>query len=118
VSDEYRDKADYRTYNNLPCPARRHPPIRFEHAADGDAEYPPPYFATTSKLFQYLNSCGAAAAAAPSSTAVMSCASFAGCKSELIECTFEHRLGHGLPPNWAQDTWDFFAAQSAAPAGP
>jgi pimeloyl-ACP methyl ester carboxylesterase len=116
VSDEYRDKADYRTYNNLPCPTHRHPPIRFEHALEGDAEYPPPYFATTSKLFQFLNSCSAATVSAPSSTPVMSCAANTGCKSALIECAFEHRLGHVLPPNWAQDTWDFFVAQSPAAA--
>jgi pimeloyl-ACP methyl ester carboxylesterase len=111
TTDEYRDKADYRTYNDLPCPTHRHPPVRFEHAVDGDSEYPPPYFATTSKLFQFLNACSAATTPAPSSTAVMSCGSFTGCKSPLIECAFEHRLGHVLPPNWAQDTWDFFAAQ-------
>jgi poly(3-hydroxybutyrate) depolymerase len=111
VSDEYADKSDYRTYRDLPCPTHRHPPIRFEHAVGGDAQYPPPYFATTSKLFQTFNACSAASTPAPSSTPVMACASFNACRSEFVECSFDHAIGHTLPPNWAQDTWDFFSAQ-------
>jgi poly(3-hydroxybutyrate) depolymerase len=112
VSDEYQDKSDYRTYRDLPCSTHQHPPVRFEHAVSGDAQYPPPYFATTSKLFQYLNACSAASTAVQSSTPVMSCASFNSCKSEFVECSFDHSIGHTLPPNWAQDTWDFFLAHS------
>ena len=112
TNDEYQDKSNYLTYRDLPCPTHQHPPVRFEHALGGDAQYPPPYFATTSKLFQYFNSCSGASTPVRSSSAVISCASFNDCKSEYIECSFDHRLGHALPPNWAQDTWDFFSAQS------
>lgn len=108
ADDEYRDKTNYLTYNDLPCPAHRHPPIRFGHAVGGDKSYPAPLFATTSKLLAYFNSCG------PDSTPVsrsaqMSCVAHTACASEYVECAFDPRLGHALPPAWAQDTWDFFA---------
>ncbi len=118
TDDEFKDTADYRTYQNLPCPARKHPAVRFQHAEDGDAAYPPPDFATTSKLFQYLNACKGAAPAgtAPAGRATPvqpgkpagACIAYTGCSSEYIECTFDRRIGHNLPPHWAEETWAFF----------
>jgi poly(3-hydroxybutyrate) depolymerase len=110
ATDEFKDKSNYLTYQDLPCPTHRHPPLRFEHAAAGDSQYPAPYFATTSRLLQSLNSCGTRAASAPAA-AGESCVTYQGCKSEYVECSFEARLGHVLPPNWAVDTWSFFASR-------
>jgi poly(3-hydroxybutyrate) depolymerase len=110
TNDEYKDTSNYLTYQNLPCTSKKHPRIRFEHAQGGDAQYPAPDFATTSKLFQYLNSCSPASTNVRSSTPSMSCVSYANCSSEYIECSFDHGIGHALPPNWAQDTWEFFSA--------
>ena len=109
TDDEYQNTADYRTYNGLPCRSTQHPPVRFEHAVGGDKEYPAPDFATTSKLFQYLNACAAGATPAKSSTPVMSCRTYNACASEYTECEFDPHIGHTLPPHWAEDTWDFFA---------
>jgi poly(3-hydroxybutyrate) depolymerase len=117
TDDEFKDTSNYLTYQNLPCPARRHPAVRFQHAEEGDASYPPPDFATTSKLFQYLNSCtGAAApgASAPARSGARpdSCVSYNGCSSAYIECSFDRKIGHALPPHWAEDTWAFFTQHS------
>jgi poly(3-hydroxybutyrate) depolymerase len=109
TDDEYNDTKDYRTYQGLPCRSHQHPPVRFEHAQGGDTEYPPPDFATTSKLFQYLNSCGGGSVPAKSSSRAMSCVSFQSCASEYTECIFDAHIGHTLPPNWAADTWDFLS---------
>jgi poly(3-hydroxybutyrate) depolymerase len=109
TNDEYKDTANYMTYTGLPCRSTRHPAVRFEHAVGGDKEYPPPDFATTSRLFQYLNGCAAASTPSKSSTPVMSCRSFNSCASAYTECAFDAHIGHTLPPNWAQDTWDFFS---------
>ena len=108
TDDEFKDTSNYLTYQNLPCPTRRHPPVRFEHALGGDESYPAPDFATTSKLFQYLNSCSAASTPARSSTSSMACVSYTACASAYVECSFDHAIGHALPPNWARDTWQFF----------
>jgi poly(3-hydroxybutyrate) depolymerase len=108
TNDEYKDTSNYLTYQDLPCPTHKHPRVRFEHAVGGDAQYPSPDFATTSKLFGYLNSCSAASTNVKSSTPTMSCVSYKGCANEYVECSFDHAIGHTLPPNWAQDTWDFF----------
>lgn len=105
ATDEFKDSADFLTYQNWPCTSRVHPRVRFEHAADGDQAYPAPDFATTSQLFQRMNSCTAPAAPRPSA---QSCVSYAGCASRYVECTFDHATGHTLPPNWAVDTWSFF----------
>jgi len=127
TDDEFKDTSNYLTYQNLPCPTRRHPPVRFQHAEEGDASYPPPDFATTSKLFQYLNGCigaGEPRAAAPDARAPPratpvgsvarpdSCVSYKGCSSEYTECTFDRKIGHALPPHWAEDTWAFFTEHS------
>jgi polyhydroxybutyrate depolymerase len=112
TSDEFKDTSNYLTYQGLPCGARKHPPIRFVHAFEGDSQYPPPDFATTSKLFQFLNSCGTTSTKVQSSSAPLSCVSFNGCASEYVECTFERSLGHVIPPNWAEDTWNFFSAHA------
>jgi poly(3-hydroxybutyrate) depolymerase len=113
TDDEFKDRSNYLTYAGLPCRGGRHPAIRFEHAAGGDVEYPAPYFATTSRLFQYLNSCsGASSETAPRtsvSAAASVCVSYKACAAEYLECTFDHGIGHALPPNWAKDTWDFFS---------
>jgi poly(3-hydroxybutyrate) depolymerase len=112
TDDEFKDTSNYLTYQNLPCPTRRHPPVRFQHAEEGDASYPPPDFATTSKLFQYLNSCTAQSASARSGARPDSCVSYNGCSSEYIECSFDRKIGHALPPHWAEDTWAFFTEHS------
>lgn len=108
--DEYDDNSNYLTYQDLPCPSHEHPAIRFEHALGGDPVYPAPDFATTSKLFQYFNQCGTTSKPVQSSTSVMSCVSYLGCATEYIECPFDPKIGHNIPPNWAQDTWDFFSS--------
>jgi hypothetical protein len=86
--------------------------VRFQHAEEGDASYPPPDFATTSKLFQYLNSCAAQPPSARSNARPDSCVSYNGCSSDYIECSFDRKIGHALPPHWAEDTWAFFAEHS------
>lgn len=110
TNDEFKDTANFMTYQNLPCPTHAHPRVRFEHAAGGDTAYPAPDFATTSQLFRYLNSCSDVSTRAPASTSIKSCVSYRGCASTYLECTFEHGLGHTLPPHWAEDTWAFFMA--------
>jgi pimeloyl-ACP methyl ester carboxylesterase len=128
TDDEFKDTSDYRTYQNLPCPARKHPAVRFQHAEDGDAAYPPPDFATTSKLFHYLNNCrgaavpgaatpgtmppGRAIAVHPAGQPAGACIAYAGCSSEYVECIFDRKIGHNLPPHWAEETWAFFMEQS------
>jgi poly(3-hydroxybutyrate) depolymerase len=107
-SDEFNDRTNYLTYQDLPCPTTSHPPIRFEHAVGGDGAYPAPDFATTSKLMQSFNACSAATAAVHSSTTAMTCVSHNSCAKEFIECSFNAAIGHALPPNWAADTWAFF----------
>jgi len=108
--DEFGNSADYLTYRGLPCPAHRHPAIRFEHAEGGDASYPAPLFATTSQLFRFLNQCSAAKQIVPSSSPATSCVAYSACSSRYVECTFDKRIGHSLPPNWASETWNFFAS--------
>jgi poly(3-hydroxybutyrate) depolymerase len=111
TTDEYKDKNNYLTYQNLPCPATAHPAVRFEHAVGGDPQYPPPFFATTSKLYQHLNGCAATSAnVTAASSPIKSCAAYDSCKSPLLECSFNANLGHALPPNWAADTWAFFSS--------
>jgi poly(3-hydroxybutyrate) depolymerase len=107
TTDDFKDPADFMTYLDLPCQAHRHPPIRFVHAEDGDALYPPPDFAATSRLLRYLGGC-AAASSPTQSSAVVSCRAFKGCSGEYVECTFDHGIGHTLPPHWAEETWAFF----------
>jgi len=108
TDDEYKDTSNYATYNGLPCQSRKRPAVRFVHAEGGDKEYPAPDFATTSKLFQYLNSCPGKSTSGKAGSALV-CASYSSCASEYVECAFDARLGHTLPPNWAQDTWDYFS---------
>ena len=108
--DDFKDHADFRSYRGLPCPSRIHPAVRFEHAIDEDSAYAAPEFATTSQLYQFLNQCNATSKPTPSSTQVMTCRAFDGCSREYVECSFNAQIGHALPPNWPQDTWDFFAS--------
>jgi poly(3-hydroxybutyrate) depolymerase len=105
----FTDKSDFRTFVYLPCPGRQHPAVRFVHAVDGDQAYAAPEFATTSQLYQFLDQCGGASRPAPSNTEAVSCRVFDGCAKQYVECTFGANIGHALPPNWAQDTWEFFA---------
>ena len=107
ASDEFKDRADYSTYQNMPCPGTKRPAIRFEHADGGDSQYPAPFFATTSALLQHLSACGSRAPA--SRTGALSCASFTACANDYTECSFDARIGHALPPGWAADTWAFFS---------
>lgn len=110
ASDEYKNTHDYATYAGLPCPSRHRPATRFVHAVDADFAYPAPDFATTSQLFRYFNGCSAQTRKIYSSSSVISCITYGSCQSELVECAFDKRIGHALPPNWPQDTWDFFAS--------
>jgi poly(3-hydroxybutyrate) depolymerase len=109
TDDEFKDPANFMTYQNLPCTSHRHPPVRFQHATGGDKSYPAPLFATTSKLYQYLNACSPTSSSVAPANAAMSCASYTACASEYVECSFDARIGHALPPNWAEDTWAFFS---------
>ena len=108
--DEFVDNTNYMTYMDLPCPSRDHPALRFEHAAGGDNAFPAPDFATTSKLYRYFNQCGVASTPILSSTSQMNCVRYSLCSKEYVECTFDDSIGHALPPNWAQDTWEFFTS--------
>jgi poly(3-hydroxybutyrate) depolymerase len=110
ASDEFHDTANYLTYEDLPCPSHRYPAVRFEHAAVADPAYPAPDFATTAKLFRYFNQCSAASAPAPEGGAVTSCVKFDGCSNEFMECSFDAHIGHTLPPDWAQNAWEFIAS--------
>jgi poly(3-hydroxybutyrate) depolymerase len=110
TSDEFKDAANYLTYAGLPCQSGRHAAIRFEHAAGGDKAYPAPYFATTSRLYQYLNSCGAASTEIAPRGASLRCVSYKECSAPYTECTFDPAIGHALPPNWAAHTWEFFSS--------
>lgn len=110
TDDEFKDTKNYLTYLGLPCASHKHPAIRFEHAEDGDSSYPPPDFATTSQLLRHLNRCGQATASVPSSAPGTKCIAYDACTSSYVECIFDKRMGHSLPPNWAQDTWTFFAS--------
>ena len=108
TDDEFKDTANYLTYVNLPCSSRKHPPVRYSHAEGGDQMYPAPDFATTSKLLQHLNACNGASTGIASSTSSQVCVSYDGCAARYIECSFDHDIGHTLPPKWAEDTWGFF----------
>lgn len=112
ATDEYNDRTNYLTYQDLPCASTSHPAVRYVHAVGGDGEYPAPDFATTSKLLQTFSACSATCStpttSVPSSTSVMACVTYNGCGTELIECSFDASIGHALPPNWAADTWAFF----------
>jgi poly(3-hydroxybutyrate) depolymerase len=110
TDDEFKDAKNYLTYQGLPCASHKHPSIRFEHAENGDSSYAPPNFATTSQLFRYLNSCSTATENTPSSTAGTKCVTYSACSGGYAECIFDKRMGHSLPPNWAEDTWKFFAS--------
>jgi poly(3-hydroxybutyrate) depolymerase len=110
AGDDLKDHSDFRSYRALPCPSRIHSAVRFVHAIDGDSAYAAPEFATTSQLYQFMNQCSASSKLATSSTEVMTCKAFDGCAREYVECSFDAKIGHALPPNWAQDTWDFFSS--------
>jgi poly(3-hydroxybutyrate) depolymerase len=109
-TDEYTQKADYLTYQGMPCSTTVHPAVRFGHALGGDAEYPAPYFANTSKLLQHFNACSSVTTKAASSTTAMTCSTYNSCSAQFVECSFSASIGHNLPPNWAKDTWAFFSS--------
>lgn len=110
ASDEFGNGGDYMSYTDFPCATNTHPAVRFEHAAGGDAYYPAPHFATTSKLVQHLNSCSSSTTPVHSSSTAMACVSHNSCGREFVECTFSDSIGHNLPPHWAADTWAFFSS--------
>jgi polyhydroxybutyrate depolymerase len=106
-SDEFADPAKASTYLNLPCPAPRHPPVRFTYDPGGDQAFSAQYFATTSVLYRSLNACPAGAEGKPTDNAA--CVSYEGCASPFFECRYPG-MGHALPPTWAADTWRFFSS--------
>jgi poly(3-hydroxybutyrate) depolymerase len=108
TTDEYNTASNYATYQNGPCSKATPPAVRFEHAVGGDSAYPAPLFSTTSKLFQYVNSCSATSTAV-SKTSVESCGSYNSCSKEYLECSFNASIGHTLPPGWAANVWAFFS---------
>jgi poly(3-hydroxybutyrate) depolymerase len=110
AGDEFKNKSDAGTYRYSPCASRIHPAVRFQHAANGDSAYSAQEFTTTSQFFVNQNQCSGESKPAPSSTPQISCRVFAGCAHEYTDCAFEANIGHALPPNWPQDTWDFFAS--------
>jgi hypothetical protein len=103
-ADEFKDKSDYRTYVNLPCPAKTSTGIRFTHDANGDTGYPGPLFATTSALFRFINGC----TSSEGPVEPKPCKSFAGCTNPFVECAYSG-LGHALPGGWSTETWAFFS---------
>jgi poly(3-hydroxybutyrate) depolymerase len=110
AGDEFKNRADASTYRYSPCASRIHPAVRFQHAVNGDSAYTVQEFTTTSQFFAKQNQCSGESKPIPSSTTQVSCRLFAGCAHEYTECPFDANIGHALPPNWAQDTWDFFAS--------
>ena len=110
AGDEFKNKADASTYRYSPCASRIHPAVRFQHAVNGDSAYSAQEFTTTSQFFAKQNQCGGGSKPAPSSASQTSCRVFAGCAQGYTECPFDASIGHALPPNWPQDTWEFFAS--------
>jgi len=108
--DEFKDKIDYRSYRYLPCPSHIHPAVRYEHAEIEDQAYRAPEFATASRFLAFQNQCSASSKPVPSSDPAISCRVFEGCAKTYVECPFSAKLGHGIPPNWPRDTWEFFAS--------
>ena len=106
----FKDRADYRTYRYLPCPSHIHPAVRYEHAEVEDQAYKAPEFATAAQLLAFQNQCSGTSKPAPSDSPVESCRVFEGCAKTYVECPFSAKLGHGIPPDWAKDTWEFFAS--------
>jgi polyhydroxybutyrate depolymerase len=104
-SDDFATTSDYQTYLNLPCPAVGTTAVRYTHAATSDTSYPAPYFATTSALYRFFNSCRRTSVA----TSPTPCVSFQGCARPFIECAYQG-LGHSEPGDWAPATWAFFSS--------
>ena len=110
AGDEFKNKAEYSSYRYLPCPGRLHPAVRFEHAVSGDGAYSTQEFTTASQFFAFQNQCSGGSKPTTSSSQQISCRVFTACAQQYIECPFDAPIGHALPPNWAQDTWEFFAS--------
>ncbi len=108
--DEYSDNSNYMTYQGMPCRSKKHPAVLFEHAVGGDGAYPAPDFATTSRLFKYLNSCGTGGQLVEPRTRVMSCVAYNSCIAKYTECFFDSAIGHSQPPNLTRDAWNFFSS--------
>ncbi len=102
-TDEFSNPKDFRSYENLPCPAAGTTAVRFSFDPAGDEALSADMFASTSALYRTLNGCATSVSAAAGA-----CRSYAGCKEPFLECAYP-KLGHGLPKSWARDTWNFFA---------
>jgi hypothetical protein len=102
-SDDYGNVANYKTYNNEPCGTGT-TGIRFTFDPKGDVGYSAQAFATTSALYQSLDSCTSMSMATP----VAPCVAFQGCSKPFVQCPYPG-LGHTPPPNWALESWNFFA---------
>jgi poly(3-hydroxybutyrate) depolymerase len=112
------DQNYYLNYNNLDsagvCRGRGSAAIRFTHdSSGGDPGYAAPSFTHTSHLYRSMNSCSNTSKAVdpttlkPVSSSV--CSSFNSCASPFVECSYRN-LGHALPANWGNDTWQFFSS--------
>nr|MCW1892540.1 hypothetical protein [Candidatus Uhrbacteria bacterium] len=101
-SDDFSRSGDFTSYLYLPCPAVSHAGIRFTHDLNGDWGYSADQMTMTSRLYRYLNRCSE-----NSSAISTECVSYNDCAEPVVECDYPG-LGHWMPPNWAQDTWNFF----------
>ena len=109
-TDEYKDAADFKTYQS--CPTVNRAAIRFTHEATGDASYPAPLYATTLTLFRSWNACSATAKAILPGP----CRVFGACRVPVVDCPYEN-IGHWLPNGWGNDTWSFFSSASNGSGG-
>lgn len=108
---DFSNTSDYTTHIDWPFRTSTHPALRFEHAITSDSFYNAPKFATTSSLFQHLQSCpgGSTGTSNPSGNTYESCVSYNSCTQTVIECPFTNSLGHILPSGWIVDAWAFLA---------
>jgi len=108
---DFSNTSNFTTHIDYAVRTSTHPAVRFEHAIGGDVFYSATEFATTSSLFQNLNSCtgGSTPASNPSGNTYESCVSYNGCTKQVLECPFLNSMGHELPPSWVTDAWAFLS---------
>ena len=87
---------------NSTCVSAR-PAFRLTYA-DNDA-YTQAQFDASVAFFRAGNHC----AAQSDPVAPSPCIAYRSCDHPVMECRYAG-LGHNLPPNWAQETWDFLSS--------